>query len=123
TGTTNGAVNALGNLIIGYNELRTDTYGLTYGADDKSGSHNLVLGRNHNYPSFGGIILGSLNTAGAEGNFVAGHENFASGTYSSITGGRSNRAGSAPYSTVSGGIGRTASGDGDWAAGSYWQDY
>ncbi len=40
TNTTNG----LGNLIVGYSEQRGD------GTDDRSGSHNVVVGPAHNFP-------------------------------------------------------------------------
>ena len=38
--------NALGNVIIGYNELRSR-------GDDRGGSHMLVVGKEHNYSSYG----------------------------------------------------------------------
>ena len=51
SGSTNGTVNGKGNLIIGYNELR--------GYDNnRTGSHNLIVGREHNYSSYGGIVVG-----------------------------------------------------------------
>jgi len=43
TGDTYGAVNGLGNLIVGYNE---NSYGAT-----RTGSHNLVIGFEHEYTS------------------------------------------------------------------------
>jgi len=51
SGTTDGAVNGLGNVIIGYNELRG-------AGDDRSGSHNLIMGRKNNFASYGGFLLG-----------------------------------------------------------------
>lgn len=51
SGATDGPVNGLGNLIIGYNELK----GI---GDDRSGSHNLVVGSKNNYASHGGFVLG-----------------------------------------------------------------
>jgi hypothetical protein len=44
-------VNGLGNLIIGYNELRGS-------GDDRTGSHNLVLGSRNNHSSYAGIVGG-----------------------------------------------------------------
>ena len=38
SGATDGAKNGLGNLILGYNESRND------GTDDRTGSHNIVVG-------------------------------------------------------------------------------
>jgi len=45
------APNGLGNLIIGYNEPRVD-------GDDRTGSHNLIVGSKNNYASYGGIVAG-----------------------------------------------------------------
>jgi len=85
----------LGNLIIGYNE---DDDGNT----TRTGSHNLVIGPEHTYTSFGG--------------FVAGLGNTISGGHASVSGGSDNTADG--YSaSVSGGSGRTALGDYDWVAG------
>jgi hypothetical protein len=55
TGSTEGPVNGLGNLVIGYNEVRGG------GADNRSGSHNLVVGSRNNYSSYGGLV-GGLQT-------------------------------------------------------------
>lgn len=52
SGSTNGAVNGRGNLVVGYNELRGT-------GDDRSGSHNLVVGSQHNYSAYGGFVAGS----------------------------------------------------------------
>lgn len=90
TGSTNGAVNGLGNLIVGYNQARD-------GADEieRTGSHNLIVGDGHDYKSYGG--------------FVAGLSNTISGAYSSVSGGLRNVA-SGDYSAVSGGHFKTAEG-------------
>jgi IPT/TIG domain len=55
TGSTEGPVNGLGNLVIGYNEVRGG------GADNRSGSHNVVVGSRNNYSSYGGLV-GGLQT-------------------------------------------------------------
>jgi len=47
-------VNGLGNLIIGYNELRGS-------GDNRIGSHNLILGSKNNFASYGGMVAGTLN--------------------------------------------------------------
>jgi hypothetical protein len=52
SGSTDGPVNGLGNLIIGYNELRGGP------GDNRSGSHNLVVGSKNNYSSYGGFVGG-----------------------------------------------------------------
>src|SRR5205085_5001627 len=54
-GSTSGAVNGLGNLIVGYNENPNTPL-------DRSGSHNLVVGAFHTYSSYGGLVAGSFNT-------------------------------------------------------------
>ncbi len=89
--TTNAAVNGLGNLIVGYNEIRANPppdSGYT-----RTGSHNLVLGSQNGYASFGGL--------------VAGYQNVIVGDYASVAGGQTNRA-FANYSSVSGGTGNRA---------------
>lgn len=83
-------LNGTGNLIIGYNELSRQF------TQDRTGSHNLVIGAANNYLSYGGL--------------VAGNENVVSKPYASVTGGSFNRA-NAPYATVSGGYSNTASAD------------
>ena len=96
TGTTDGAVNGLGNLVVGYNEDRTDD-GLPYTEDMnlRTGSHMLVVGSGLNYSTFGGV--------------VAGLRNAVAGEYASVTGGWNNSA-SGQYASVSGGCSSTASG-------------
>ena len=76
TSTTNGT----GNLVVGYDEVTR--------WDDKSGSHNVVVGSGHDYPSYAGL--------------VAGYDNSIEGAYSTVSGGLGNRA-SESYSAVSGG--------------------
>jgi hypothetical protein len=104
SGFTNGTINGLGNLIVGYDEDRTLL-------SDKSGSHNLVVGRNHNYTSYGGLVVGYENTISGEYASVSGGEgNTSSGSASSVSGGNWNEA-SGDWSSVSGGHSSTASGD------------
>ncbi|MCP4138389.1 MAG: hypothetical protein GY754_45930, partial [bacterium] len=81
TGSTAGEVNGLGNLFIGYNEHRT------YG-NERTGSHNLVVGQLNNFSSYGGIVTGYYNSI--------------SGWYSCISGGSYNRA-EGHFSGVGGG--------------------
>ena len=82
SGTTDGAVNGRGNLIVGYNELRGT-------GDVRTGSHNIVVGKRHNFSSFGGLVVGL--------------ENSISGNYASVSGGWGNEA-SFDYSSVNGGF-------------------
>ncbi len=146
SGETDGTVNGLGNLIIGYNERRS-------AGNVRTGSHNLVVGIEHNFSSYGGFVAGRFNTisgayasvsggtsntANFESSSVSGgadntasydsssisggRYNNASGNYSSVSGGASNTADSS-YSTVSGGQSRSVMGAYDWRAGSYFQDF
>lgn len=145
SGTTDGAVDGLGNLIVGYDELRG-------AGNDRTGSHNLIVGIEQNYNSYGGLLTGRRNTlsaayasvSGGFGNTAGGlyssvsggsssiasgmlssirggHANTASGTQSSVGGGSFNTA-SGGYSSVGGGFGRLATGPDDWVAGSLFED-
>lgn len=104
TAATAGLPNGLGNVIIGYNELRGD------GTDNRTGSHMLLLGKKNNYSSFGGIVLGEENNTSGWYNFVTGLRNTASEDFASVNGGQWNTA-SADFSSVSGGLGNAASGN------------
>ena len=48
-----GTVNGLGNLIVGYNELLG-----TFRPPNHTGSHNVVVGTDNNYTSWGGLVAG-----------------------------------------------------------------
>ena len=92
----------LGNLIVGYDEVRSS-------ASDKTGSHNLVVGPEHNYSSYGGLVAGFRNTvSGLNASVSGGFSNAANGTESSVSGGDSNIA-SGYRSSVSGGVFNEAS--------------
>ncbi len=112
TGSTNGDGNGLGNLIVGYQELRTDDpwdNGIPDDTNDRSGSHNLVVGSRHNYSIFAGMVVGGSNTISGPWSTVSGGENnIASGFSSTVSGGEHNTA-SGLRSTVSGGYQNTAS--------------
>jgi hypothetical protein len=100
TQTTNG----LGNVIVGYNEPRG------FEPDIRTGSHNVVVGAQHNFFRVGGLVVGLINTI--SGDFAAvsgGVGNTASGFGSSVSGGLGNTA-SFDISSVSGGESNTASG-------------
>jgi hypothetical protein len=47
----NGALKGLGNLIVGYNEERSSI-------NDRTGSHNIVVGAKNNFSSYGGLVVG-----------------------------------------------------------------
>ncbi len=104
--------NGLGNLIVGYNE------------DDpakpktRRGSHNLVIGMKHSYPTYGGLVAGQENTiSGAAASVTGGTLNTAGQIFSSVSGGFQNTA-LGGFSSVSGGAGNLASGiGGTWVGG------
>jgi len=102
SGDTHGPTNGLGNVIIGYNED-------ALGAHDRTGSHNLVVGPEHTYSSYGGLVAGVQNTIIAPNASVSGGwQNVASGDTASVSGGYRNEA-SGRSASVSGGGGNTAS--------------
>ncbi|MDC7690485.1 hypothetical protein [Vogesella indigofera] len=123
--------NGLGNLIIGYNE--DDTYENVHdGPNDRSGSHNLIVGPEHTYASFGGLVAGygnfsrapfssilggnKNNTTGMASTVAGGGSNTASSDYAAVGGGYYNQAGG-NYSVISGGANNKASGVGSSVGG------
>ena len=101
TATANG----VGNLLLGYNEPRPD------GDNERTGSHNVVVGLGHNFSSFGGLVVGRHNAIpGAFASVSGGFDNTASGESASVSGGAFNRA-SGPSASVSGGFDNTAGGN------------
>jgi hypothetical protein len=110
--------NGLGNLIVGYNERRGGE------EDVRTGSHNVVVGRGHNFSRFGGLVVGDTNQISgdfavvsggsfntASGDFAVvngGSHNTASGTHASVSAGGENTA-SAEHASVRGGSFNTAS--------------
>ncbi len=148
SGSTAGAPIGLGNFVVGYNEPSSP---LPSGA--RGGTHNLIIGPQHTFTSFGGLVAGRSNTiSGAYASVSGGRLNTASGTYASVSSGRNNEASnwwasvsggadntasywyanvsggysntaSGTYASVSGGSGRTAAGSYDWRAGSLWENY
>jgi hypothetical protein len=94
-GATDAAVNGRGNLIVGY-DANTAGHGRT-------GSHNLVVGDEHTYTSFGGLVAGFQNSVtGKWASAIGGEENTASGDNSCVTAGFSNVAGGAGSSVTGG---------------------
>jgi hypothetical protein len=115
--------NGLGNLIVGYNEPRTEAPGCEleptdpFCTDRRTGSHNVVVGQWHNFSRFGGVVVGLWNEI--SGDFAAvsgGQRNTASGTWSAISGGTDNMA-NGFAAAVSAGLRNTASGDRSAASG------
>jgi hypothetical protein len=83
---TDGPVNGLGNIIIGYNEPIAPTFTLPDGISDKTGSHNLMIGRGNNYSSYGGIISGQYNVSSATYALASGFGNIASSFFPALAG-------------------------------------
>lgn len=98
TATTNGE----GNLVVGYDE--------NVGKHAQTGSHNLILGEEQTYTSYGGILAGAMNSITEPGASVTGgKENHASKEYASVSGGWKNAA-SGELSSISGGDSGEATG-------------
>ncbi len=103
TGYTYNQVNGLGNLTIGYNDLRGS------GADVRTGSHNLILGFGNNYSAAGAFVGGAHNNSNAHmASVYGGTGNTASGLYAHISGGYNNTA-SGNWSNIGGGQNKVAS--------------
>lgn len=127
TGTTDGDPNGVGNLIVGYNAVdvggvlicslgafdnQTDceSGGGVWADSHQSGSHNVVVGDEHNYSRFGGLVVGTDNNITGDWSSVSGGRlNQAIGAHSAVGGGRTNTAGGQD-SSVSGGNINSASG-------------
>jgi hypothetical protein len=124
TGTTSSVPNGVGNLLVGYDEARTSgdpvcsdglyadessclSAGQVWGLVHKSGSHNVVIGREHNYSLYAGLVAGIRNTV--------------NGRNASVSGGFLNTA-SGGESSISGGLAGAATGIYDWVAGALFQD-
>ncbi len=153
-GTNNTyTVNGMGNFIIGYDGRRPSTstdFRCTYGLyqnkeecevagqvwtiNNKSGSHNLVIGDNHYYSQAGGLVAGMNNTINgyftavsgglnntASGNGASvsgGHENIASGLQASVSAGHHNFA-LGTEASISGGLYNEAYGNYSVISGGY----
>jgi hypothetical protein len=107
SGATDGATNGTGNLIVGYNE---DT------GFDRSGSHNIVLGRGNGYSAWGGIVSGEENRiSAANATVIAAYSSQSTGA-GVVVGGIDNTAGIGA-SAVFGGQGNAADGVGSTVVG------
>ena len=100
---SNQVVNGKGNLILGYNAFRGS-------GDNRTGSHNVILGDQNNYSSFGGLVAGAYNEISAPYTTVSGgYHNIAGYNLAAVSGGYFNTA-SNFSAVVSGGSYNTASG-------------
>jgi len=142
-------INGAGNVIIGYDEPNSFTTkpicsqarafngalikdeagclaaGGVFSTQHKSGSHNLVLGTQNGYSSFGGIVGGRFNYINEIfASVLGGVDNRASGRFSAIVAGQGNLTQEsaailggigndalARNSSITGGIGNTATGE------------
>ena len=132
SGQTNGQT-GLGNLTIGYNALRD-----LDAPNVRTGTHNLIVGDENNYTSFGGLVAGFANeisngyasVSGGIGNSARGYwssisggeSNICDGLSSSISGGANNRAFGA-WSSVSGGASRHVLSQTNWRAGELFEEF
>ena len=115
------AQTGLGNLIIGYNELSRTILGEVPTAADRTGTHNLVIGREHRYRSYGNILQGwacimnADNSAGLacdENLFNGGSTDLLGGNYAVSLGGHLNRI-SEYNGVIAGGYNNTIEVDGN----------
>jgi len=98
----NCVLSGLGNLIVGYNENTA--------AHLRTGSHNLIVGWDHEFTSYAGYVCGQLNRITAPFSAVSGGVgNQATSNSSVVSGGFMNTA-SGINSVISGGVRNTASG-------------
>jgi len=95
---------------VGYDEPRSS-------GNDKTGSHNIVLGTRNNYSSYGGLVAGRSNEiGGVYASVSGGRYNTAGGNSSSVSGGYDNTA-NGDYSSISEGQRESAGGQYDWKVG------
>ncbi len=106
----------LGNLIVGYNEFRPA------GEDNlRTGSHNIIVGRQHNYSYYSGYVGGFHNTiSGNYASVISGSRNEAYGQTSAILGGRGNYVGDPAHSDMALAQSATITGGYDNAASGMW---
>jgi hypothetical protein len=95
SGATNGAVNGVGNLVLGYDENPAGRA--------QTGSHDLILGQRQAFTGYGELVGGYNDAATGAYASVLGVNSTASGSYSSVTGGNANVA-SATGASISGGL-------------------
>jgi hypothetical protein len=108
--------NGLGNLIVGYNELRAPEFP-GHEPNVRTGSHNVVVGQTHNFSSFGGLVVGAHNDIfGTFATVSGGVNNTARGAFAAVSGGQLNAA-RGNVSTVSGGESNTAEGSSSVVSG------
>lgn len=134
------SINGLGNLIIGYDKERSPVSpafqecsigGTVTWANDinynsqlctaaggvmatnhKNGSHYLIVGDEHNYSQYSGVVFGHRNTSNrAWATVTGGHQNHAGGEAASVSGGQRGLA-QGTWSSITGGLLNYADGAG-----------
>ncbi len=90
-----GNLTGLGNLTIGYNTGSNPSL--------ETGSHNLIIGDQNHYTSFGGMVVGQLNSVNAPYSVVAGGYSNSANAYGSLVAGGIDNTASANGSSVTGG--------------------
>jgi hypothetical protein len=97
------SANGAGNLVIGYDENQ--------GKHEQSGSHDLILGTEQTFTSYGGILAGRENTITAPfAEVLDGFANTASGEYDAVSAGNRNTASGTFGAWIGGGWHNTSSG-------------
>jgi uncharacterized coiled-coil protein SlyX len=103
--TSEGDTSGTGNLIVGW-----DTDPFSPVANYRSGSNNLVCGDQNSFLGYGEFVAGNNNTAsGTYASVSGGYVSQATGSYASVSGGTGGIA-SGPYASISGGDANVASG-------------
>ncbi len=103
SGSTSGAVNGEGNVIIGYAE---DTSGHA-----QTGSNDLIVGSENGWKSYGEIVGGFKNQANGKYATAVGDDNNAAGAYSLVAGEVNRASGSASAAFA----GEHNQASGDWS--------
>jgi uncharacterized coiled-coil protein SlyX len=113
TGTTDGAPNGLGNVVIGYSAPPKQQSK----PSERTGSHYLVVGDGHSWTRFGGLVAGLENQAlGDHASVLGGHQNTATGL-TSVVGGGFNNTVAGEHAAVGGGVSNVAAGPSAFVAG------
>ena len=103
------SVNGEGNLVIGYDENPAK--------HEQTGSHDLILGEEQTFTSYGDLLAGDDNAVTAPfASITGGHINAASGKYASVSGGGQNTA-SGEWTSISGGFSNTTKANDAWVGG------
>jgi hypothetical protein len=99
TGSTDGAPNGLGNLIVGYDEQ----------AGAQTGSHNIILGLGQRATSWGSVVGGTHNASNGPSQILFGTGNDATGPFAGVLGGTRNSAATRLSAILGGCLNQTGS--------------